>query len=77
MPLTRFLTVGGERRVRVERTGGQLARTVFYRRETWPDASPPLSLLEAELHTGRTVEIGSIDPLGFLLAGDDKYGDFA
>src|ERR1700681_3111546 len=51
LPLTKFVTGGGERRVRVERTGGQLARTVFYRRETWPDASPPLSLLEAELHT--------------------------
>jgi len=78
LPLTRFVTVGGERRVRVERTGGQLARTVFYRRETWPDASPPLSLLEAELHTGRTHQIRvHLTHLGFPLAGDDKYGDFA
>jgi 23S rRNA pseudouridine955/2504/2580 synthase len=77
LPLTRFVTGGGERRVRVERTGGQLARTVFYRRETWPDASPPLSLLEAELHTGRTHQIRvHLAHLGFPLAGDDKYGDF-
>jgi 23S rRNA pseudouridine955/2504/2580 synthase len=78
LPLTRFVTGGGERRVRVERAGGQLARTVFYRRETWPDASPPLSLLEAELHTGRTHQIRvHLTHLGFPLAGDDKYGDFA
>jgi 23S rRNA pseudouridine955/2504/2580 synthase len=78
LPLTRFVTGGGERRVRVERTGGQLARTVFYRRETWPDASPSLSLLEAELHTGRTHQIRvHLTHLGFPLAGDDKYGDFA
>ena len=78
LPLTRFVTGEGERRVRVERTGGQLARTVFYRRETWPGASPPLSLLEAELHTGRTHQIRvHLTHLGFPLAGDDKYGDFA
>ena len=78
LPLTRFVTGEGERRVRVERTGGQLARTVFYRRETWPHASPPLSLLEAELHTGRTHQIRvHLTHLGFPLAGDDKYGDFA
>ena len=78
LPLIKFLTGEGERRVRVERTGGQLARTVFYRRQTWPDADPPVSLLEAELHTGRTHQIRvHLTHLGFPLAGDDKYGDFA
>ena len=78
LPLTKFLTGGGERRVRVERGGGQVARTVFYRRQTWPDAAPPLSLLEAELHTGRTHQIRvHLTHLGYPLAGDDKYGDFA
>lgn len=78
LPLTRFVTGAGERRVRVERGGGQLARTVFHRRETWPNADPPLSLLEAELHTGRTHQIRvHLTHLGFPLAGDDKYGDFA
>ena len=78
LPLTKFLTGEGERRVRVERTGGQTARTTFHRRQTWPDAEPPLSLLEAELHTGRTHQIRvHLTHLGFPLAGDDKYGDFA
>ena len=78
LPLTKFLTGAGERRVRIERNAGQVARTVFYRRQVWPDAVPPVSLLEAELHTGRTHQIRvHLTHLGFPLAGDDKYGDFA
>jgi 23S rRNA pseudouridine955/2504/2580 synthase len=78
LPLTKFLTGEGERRVRVEQGRGQLARTVFHRRRTWPAGTPPLSLLEAELHTGRTHQIRvHLTHLGFPLAGDDKYGDFA
>jgi 23S rRNA pseudouridine955/2504/2580 synthase len=51
---------------------------VFYRRQTWSAAVPPLSLLEAELHTGRTHQIRvHLTHLGYPLAGDDKYGDFA
>ena len=82
LPLTKFLTGEGERRVRVERFGspepGQTARTVFFKRQVWPLAEPPVSLLEAELHTGRTHQIRvHLTHLGFPLAGDDKYGDFA
>jgi 23S rRNA pseudouridine955/2504/2580 synthase len=78
LPLTKFLTGEGERRVRVEHSGGKTARTVFHRRQTWPEAAPPLSLLEAELHTGRTHQIRvHLTHLDFPLAGDDKYGDFA
>ncbi|MGH8851848.1 MAG: RluA family pseudouridine synthase [Casimicrobiaceae bacterium] len=78
LPLTKFLTGEGERRVRVERCGGKTARTVFHRRQTWPAATPPLTLLEAELHTGRTHQIRvHLTHLDFPLAGDDKYGDFA
>jgi len=78
LPLTRFVTEGGERRVRVEREQGRSARTVFYRRHVWPTLDPPLSLVEAELHTGRTHQIRvHLAHLGFPLAGDDKYGDFA
>ena len=44
----------------------------------WTDIDPPMSLLEAELHTGRTHQIRvHLTHLGFALAGDEKYGDFA
>ena len=44
----------------------------------WPGAEPPVALLEAELDTGRTHQIRvHLTHLGFPLAGDDKYGDFA
>ncbi len=69
-------TGAGERRVRVGRSG-RTAVTVFRLRRRWPDAQPPVSLLEAELKTGRTHQIRvHLTHLGFPLAGDDKYGDF-
>ena len=78
LPLTKFLTGEGERRVRVEQGTGKHARTVFRRQKVWADAANPVSLLEAELHTGRTHQIRvHLTHLGFPLAGDDKYGDFA
>ena len=77
LPLTKFLTGAGERRVRIEHDGGKTARTVFHRRQVWADVAPPVSLLEAELHTGRTHQIRvHLTHLDFPLAGDDKYGDF-
>jgi 23S rRNA pseudouridine955/2504/2580 synthase len=77
LPLTTYVTADGERRVRVD-GGGRLARTVFRRIDVWPDAVPPVSLLDAELDTGRTHQIRvHLTHLGFPLAGDDKYGDFA
>jgi 23S rRNA pseudouridine955/2504/2580 synthase len=78
LPLTKFLTSAGERRVRVESVGGQAAKTVFYRQQVWSDVDPAMSLLEAELFTGRTHQIRvHLTHLGFALAGDEKYGDFA
>ena len=77
MPLQSYVAAGGERRVRPE-AGGQDARTVFRRLTVWRAATPPVALLEAELETGRTHQIRvHLTQLGFPLAGDPKYGDFA
>ena len=77
LPVHRYTTHEGERRVRVE-DDGQHAQTTFRRLKVWPDHDPPLALLDAELHTGRTHQIRvHLTHLGFPLAGDDKYGDFA
>jgi len=77
LSLTKFVTGDGERRVRVERDG-QNARTVFRLVRKWAAAEPPVALLEAELDTGRTHQIRvHLTHIGFPLAGDDKYGDFA
>jgi 23S rRNA pseudouridine955/2504/2580 synthase len=77
LPLTSYVTSDGERRVRVD-PAGRLARTIFRRAKLWPRADPPQALLDAELETGRTHQIRvHLAHLGFPLAGDDKYGDFA
>ncbi|HEY3584085.1 MAG TPA: RluA family pseudouridine synthase, partial [Casimicrobiaceae bacterium] len=77
IPLHKFVTREGERRVRIDE-GGQRAITIFRRLEAWPRHAPPVALLEAELRTGRTHQIRvHLAHLGHALAGDDKYGDFA
>ena len=73
LPLHKFDTPQGEKRVMV-REGGQESHTIFTLQKHWPD----YSLLEAELKTGRTHQIRvHLSHLGFPIAGDDKYGDFA
>ncbi|HTN94489.1 MAG TPA: RluA family pseudouridine synthase [Gallionella sp.] len=73
LPLHKFDTAQGEKRVMV-REGGQAAHTVFALQKSWPEHS----LLEAQLKTGRTHQIRvHLAHLGFPIAGDDKYGDFA
>jgi 23S rRNA pseudouridine955/2504/2580 synthase len=76
-PLHKYSTASGERRVRVDETG-RTSETVFRRERSWPAHRPPLALLEAELKTGRTHQIRvHLAHIGFVLAGDEKYGDFA
>lgn len=72
LPLHKYLTPEGERRVSV-REDGQASHTIFSLKQQWDG----LSLLEAELKTGRTHQIRvHLSHLGFPIAGDDKYGDF-
>lgn len=73
LPLYKFDTPQGEKRVMV-REDGQPSHTVFNLKQSFGD----YTLLEAELKTGRTHQIRvHLSHLGFPIAGDDKYGDFA
>jgi 23S rRNA pseudouridine955/2504/2580 synthase len=73
LPLHKFLTEAGERRVTVD-PQGKASHTVFRLLARWRD----VSLLEAQLKTGRTHQIRvHLAHLGFPILGDEKYGDFA
>jgi 23S rRNA pseudouridine955/2504/2580 synthase len=73
LPLFKYLLDSGERRVRVS-DRGKASHTVFRLVARWHQ----FSLLEAELKSGRTHQIRvHLAHLGFPIAGDEKYGDFA
>ncbi len=73
VPLFKYTTPEGERRVRVQ-DDGLPSHTVFNLVERWPE----YTLVEAELKTGRTHQIRvHLAHLGLPIAGDAKYGDFA
>ncbi|MBK9160323.1 MAG: RluA family pseudouridine synthase [Nitrosomonadales bacterium] len=79
LPLHKFDTPQGEKRV-IVKEGGQAAHTIFNLQKNWAPQNngTGFSLLEAHLKTGRTHQIRvHLSHLGFPIAGDDKYGDFA
>ncbi|MEB0138714.1 MULTISPECIES: RluA family pseudouridine synthase [unclassified Undibacterium] len=72
LPLHKYTTAEGERRVRVQ-ADGMASHTVFSLKRKFDE----FALLEAELKTGRTHQIRvHLSASGFAIAGDDKYGDF-
>jgi 23S rRNA pseudouridine955/2504/2580 synthase len=73
LPLHKYLTAEGERRVSVD-AEGKPSHSIVRLLARWEN----FSLVEVELKTGRTHQIRvHLAHLGFPIAGDDKYGDFS
>ena len=71
LPLTKWTTVSGERRVKVDHEGGLAAHTIVTLQKRYSG----YSLVDAELRSGRTHQIRvHLAASGFPIAGDDKYG---
>jgi len=72
LPLKKFLTHAGERRVNVSE-GGREAQTLIRKVK----ALQGYTLVSAQLLTGRTHQIRvHLAHIGFPIVGDGKYGDF-
>jgi 23S rRNA pseudouridine955/2504/2580 synthase len=72
LPLRKYLTAAGERRVSVD-VSGRESRTRF----DLVERIGQYSLLAASIETGRTHQIRvQLAQLGFPVVGDEKYGDF-
>jgi 23S rRNA pseudouridine955/2504/2580 synthase len=73
LALTKYLTESGERRVTVD-SDGKHAHSIAELEVRWPG----YSLLGVRIKTGRTHQIRvHLAHSGFVIAGDEKYGDFA
>lgn len=77
LPLLRYLTAEGERRVRVSEEGQAAGTRLKCLAVGEYPGLGPVSLMQADLETGRTHQIRvHLAHLGFPLVGDEKYGRF-
>lgn len=72
-PITKFINKEGERRVRIDRENGMESHTIFTMLKRYKD----FTLVNADLHTGRTHQIRiHLQHIGYPIAFDEKYGNF-